>query len=650
MQTIFPSLDRRLRTLLFWLLATCFAQQAGAQECPPNIDFEKGSFDNWTCHVGSVFVSGGQNVFSLSPSGGPIGGRHTMYSAAANAGERDLYGGFPVVCPNGSGYSIKLGNNEGGSQAEGISYEFTIPPGRDEYSLIYHYAVVFQDPHHQIYEQPRMQIEITNVTDNQLIDCSSFSFTPFGSLLPGFFESSVSTDTIPVWCKNWSAVSINLDNLAGKTIQLFFKTADCTFRRHFGYAYIDVNSECSSVFTGATYCQDDTLVNLTAPYGYQSYRWFNNDFSQMLGTSQVLTIDPAPPSGTRVAVEVVPYDGYGCLDTLYARLIDTLTLKADAGPDVLYCNTPVLVGSNARPGVVYSWTPSAGLSDAGISNPSASPESTTNYIMYTRHDGGGCEVSDTVIVSAYPINTQLEVLGRTSFCFGYGDSAVLRVEPADKIQWYRDGVAIAGATGPVYHVFGSGTYRAQITNSVGCTRTTATQVVHVEQAKPGIRYPIHYAADDIPSPLAARPIGDTVRWTPGFYLDNALSFTPSFTGTEDQEYVITILTDAGCKTTDTQMVKTIKQPDIYVPSAFTPNGDGRNDVLKPILAGMKELRFFRVYNRWGQLVFQTTVQGLGWDGRIHGLEQGTNALVWVARAIGADGKVYDRKGTTVLIR
>ena len=90
----------------------------------------------------------------------------------------DPYGGFPINCPNGSGRSIKLGNDAGGGLAEGISYEFTIPAGQNEYSLIYHYAVVFQDPNHQQFEQPRMEIEITNVTDNRIIDCSSFTFFP----------------------------------------------------------------------------------------------------------------------------------------------------------------------------------------------------------------------------------------------------------------------------------------------------------------------------------------------------------------------------------------------------------------------------------------------------------------------------------------
>ena len=122
-----------------------------------------------------------------------------MFSRANHTGVTDFYGGFPVLCPNGSGHSVKLGNNQGGAQADGLSYEFTIPANMNTYSLTYHYAVVFQDPRHQIYEQPRLEIEVMNTTDNQLIDCSSFTFIPFGSPLPGFFLSTQGQDTTDVW-------------------------------------------------------------------------------------------------------------------------------------------------------------------------------------------------------------------------------------------------------------------------------------------------------------------------------------------------------------------------------------------------------------------------------------------------------------------
>ena len=175
-------------------------------QCPTNIDFEQGNFANWMCYTGHTATIGAENAINLSPSG-PVQERHTMYNA--NSGMVDPYGGFPVNCPNGSGHSIRLGNDQGGGEAEGISYQFNIPPGQDVYSLIYHYAVVFQDPTHEIFQQPRMVVEIMNMTDNVLIDCSSFTFIPFGSILPGFYLSPLAGDDgTPEWCKAWSAVTI----------------------------------------------------------------------------------------------------------------------------------------------------------------------------------------------------------------------------------------------------------------------------------------------------------------------------------------------------------------------------------------------------------------------------------------------------------
>src|SRR5689334_19411385 len=99
------------------LLTALFAVISLAQDCPSNIDFENGNFDGWTCYTGTAEKINDQNRINLSNSGGPVPGRHTMFSR--NAGN-DPYGGFPINCPNGSGYSIRLGNDEAGTQAEGI--------------------------------------------------------------------------------------------------------------------------------------------------------------------------------------------------------------------------------------------------------------------------------------------------------------------------------------------------------------------------------------------------------------------------------------------------------------------------------------------------------------------------------------------------
>jgi len=623
-----------------------------AQNCPPNIDFENGNYSGWTCYVGSVSHATGANVISLSAAGGPVTDQHTMYSAMTDGGLTDYYGGFPVMCPNGSNYSVKLGNNTGGAQAEGLSYEFTIPSDRNTYSLIYHYAVVFQDPNHLPYQQPRLELEIMDVTDNELISCSSFTFFPNGSPLPGFFMSAHS-DSTAVWCKDWSAVTINLNEKAGKTIRLFFKTADCSFRRHFGYAYIDVNSECSNEFTGAAYCPDDTAVTITAPYGYQNYTWFNSTFSQVLGTQQTLHFSPPPPVGSTYAVELIPYNGYGCLDTLYANMVDTLTLKANAGPDMISCNNKqVYIGTIPKSGVNYTWSPATWLSNPNISNPTAGPAVTTQYELTVRSLGGGCINKDSVFVKASIVDSSLQLIGKTLFCINTGDSAVLRVKPTDNIQWIRNGSPVSGASQANFKVTQSGRYNAFLANSDGCSTNTRTEEIVIESPRPGITYPLQYAIMNFPADLQARTFGVSVLWQPSLFLNNPRIVNPVFTAPAELEqfYDISIKTAAGCTTVDNQLVKVIKEVKVYVPTAFTPNNDGLNDFLKPIMLGIKELKYFRIYHRNGQLVYDFNSNHPGWDGKIGGLLQSTGVYVWMFQGTGWDKKLYTQKGTLALIR
>ncbi|MEP7279642.1 MAG: T9SS type B sorting domain-containing protein [Bacteroidota bacterium] len=634
---------------LFTGLLMCTGFSARSQECPPNIDFETGGFDGWVCYTGLVASVNDQNIISNYPSG-PVYNRHTMYTANSGDGV-DPYGGFPVNCPNGSNHSIRLGNDLGGGQAEGISYQFTVPANRDVYSLIYHYAVVFQDPNHQESQQPRMEVEITNVTDNKKIDCSSFTFHPYGSVLPGFQLSPNPGTSTPVWYKDWSAVTINLNNMAGKTIQLFFKTADCTFMKHFGYAYIDVNSECSGEFTGAAYCPDDTAVHVIAPYGYENYTWFNSTVTDIIGVGQILTVSPPPPVGTRIAVKLTPYNGYGCEDTLYAKLVDTLTVNAHAGPDMFSCNrAPVQIGIQPKPGLVYRWRPARGLSDPSISNPLARPDTTTVYILTAASSGGGCATMDTVLVKADVVEDALRLIGSAAYCVTSGDSAILVVEPTDNIQWFKNNFPIINASEAVYQVSQTGTYYAVLNNNDGCGVTTLKKSIVIDEPRPGISYPVKFAITDVSLRLQARQFGVTALWTPGISLNDPGSFSPLFTGAADKLYTVDIKTSSGCLTTDTQFVKIVSHIDIYVPTGFTPNKDGNNDLLRPLLRGIKQLHYFKVFNRWGQLLFETQKEYEGWNGFIKGAAQQTQTVVWVVEGVGEDNKLYKKTGTTVLLR
>ncbi|WEK36358.1 MAG: gliding motility-associated C-terminal domain-containing protein [Candidatus Pseudobacter hemicellulosilyticus] len=90
--------------------------------------------------------------------------------------------------------------------------------------------------------------------------------------------------------------------------------------------------------------------------------------------------------------------------------------------------------------------------------------------------------------------------------------------------------------------------------------------------------------------------------------------------------------------------------DIFMPNAFSPNGDGKNDVIRPVCVGISELKYFRVYNRWGQLIFNTTQINKGWDGTQGGVQQSPGTFVYMVQAVDYTGKTITKKGTVVLVR
>lgn len=618
-----------------------------AQHCPDNIDFESGSFRGWTCYTGYTQAVDTNNVITLNPSGSPIYGRHTLYGPGVTA--KDRYGDFPVKCPNGSGYSVKLGNTTGGGEAEGISYDFTIPADDNSYMITYWYAVVFQAPHHLKNEQPRMETEVINLTDNKVIECASLTFIAAGGSLAGF---GVNPDTIDVLYKKWSPVSINLAGYAGKRIRLFFKTADCTFRRHFGYAYIDVNSECNGGFAGATYCPGDSAIRLEAPAGYNSYTWMDSTESKVLGYGTSLVMSPPPPSGTTVAVEVVPVEGMGCPATIFTRVRDSLTIYANAGDGGTACHGDVIqLGAAPRPGIVYHWTPAEYLSNPEIANPQFIPGQTSTYVVSASSYGGGCKSTDTVTVYASTISQQLQLRGKDAFCFGHGDSAVLYVHPEQHIDWFKDDAPLdISGNQFIYRVTATGSYHAVVSDKLGCKVKTDDKEIVIDYDQTGVTYPVKYAVIDLPLKLVARDFGGTTVWDPGYKLDNPQSPTPVFTSNSEQFYNITIHSRGGCVTVDKQMVKIVDKVKIFVPTAFTPNSDGKNDYLHPIFMGVAEVKNFRIYNRRGQVLFESKTELPGWDGTYRGFPQDSQTFIWSLECVGVDGVVYKQQGTSILLR
>lgn len=174
--------------------------------------------------------------------------------------------------------------------------------------------------------------------------------------------------------------------------------------------------------------------------------------------------------------------------------------------------------------------------------------------------------------------------------------------------------------------------------------------VQIEERRADVRYPIVNAVRDQPVRLQARNFGTEYSWSPGTGLSSTTIANPVFRHDQSLEYLITIRTSASCETVDTQQVRVFKSIDILLPNAFTPNNDGLNDKLEFFLIGIEQFKYLRIFNRWGQLVFETNNEKSFWTGTKNGTLQPSDVYVWLGEGIGIDGSKVFRKGLVTLIR
>lgn len=139
-------------------------------------------------------------------------------------------------------------------------------------------------------------------------------------------------------------------------------------------------------------------------------------------------------------------------------------------------------------------------------------------------------------------------------------------------------------------------------------------------------------------------------WTPATGLNNPFIENPIATYDRDVTYKLDAISDKGCDAHSKLYIKRMAGPALYVPTAFTPNGDGLNDVLRVFPVGIRSFSYFAVYNRFGQRIFYTTDFTKGWDGRIGGVAPDSGTYVFVASAIDYRGEHLMNKGTVVLMR
>lgn len=471
------------RTLLLFSLVFIYGK-AGAQGCPPNIDFETGTFNNWECFIGSTSAAGGVNTINLTLSS-PMPRRHTITTGTG----LDPYGNFPEVCPYGGTYSVKLGNDSAGRGAEAISYTFTVPPTQDTFSFTYFYAIVFQDPNHPTSQQPRFIANAYDVATGDPISCASYTYVSTSGL-PGFENSPAGGNIL---FKRWSPVSIRFNGLGGHTVRLEFKTADCTAGQHFGYAYVDVSAGCSSIVAAAPYCIESNALTLNAPFGFQSYTWYNSNYTTVIGTGQTLTLSPPPANpGDTFRVDMIPFPGFGCRDTATAIAVSSPVPDTPVAVSYYqYCQgaTPLQLSATALPDHGLNWYTSAtgGIGTDIAPTPSTAVVGVFDYYV-SQKALLGCESlrkKITVNITPPPAIT-FNIVGNSGQCltgntFTFAGPVAGFINP--QYSWvYDDGNGEVVTSDTVRHSYNNpGTYNVtlRISDDAGClSQVTQPVTVH----------------------------------------------------------------------------------------------------------------------------------------------------------------------------
>ncbi len=192
-----------------------------------------------------------------------------------------------------------------------------------------------------------------------------------------------------------------------------------------------------------------------------------------------------------------------------------------------------------------------------------------------------------------------------------------------------------------------------VTNEKGCVATDS-QYVNIEVSPSPLSFHdtlLSYGASlQLKVDDGNYNVSGQYIWTPVYGLSDPFSPDPVLTSKMDNTYKVSVTNKYGCVLNDSFSVKYYKGPFIYVPNAFTPNGDGKNDIFKPTYIGVSELKYFRVFNRYGQVVFETTQQLQGWDGSLHGLPAPEGAYVWEVSGKDYTGKWEVKSGSVVLLK
>ncbi|XZF13927.1 choice-of-anchor L domain-containing protein [Chitinophagaceae bacterium MMS25-I14] len=301
----------------------------------------------------------------------------------------------------------------------------------------------------------------------------------------------------------------------------------------------------------------------------------------------------------------------------------------------------------APPGnYTYQWTP-----PSTVINPSTAATIYTaqqsGYVGLAVSTSAGCTHKDSVYVTVFPGNFAAVDPADTAVCPG----ALLTLHLSGAVSWSwstQQYIVDTAMINPVAAPLADITYNILARDAHGCLDTVQSQIHVLPQAVILLPDSISLAPGES---AQLDPRGNCLyfQWFPGAGLSDASISDPVVSPSANTRYYVDGITESGCRTRDSVDVFTDAQEVIDLPNAFSP-GAGVNNELKVVHKGIFSLHYFRIFNRWGQKIFETSDINEGWNGRFNGTPQPQGAYVYTFEAFNRGGKRFFKQGNVTLLR
>ncbi len=342
----------------------------------------------------------------------------------------------------------------------------------------------------------------------------------------------------------------------------------------------------------------------------------------------------------------------GC-DSIITFTLDVLPAPQQilATDTIIACQfDSVALTSNVLPhstDYIYQWNPATGLNNPNNANVWFIANASIDYTLSVirQSNGVSCALNHTTRVIVDPGNFLQSPITDTGICPGNELSILL--SGAQHYRWssISDAISVSSDSATIrFAPQHSNQYTVVGISDKGCADTVAINIEVYPNAVLTLPDTIHIYPEE-PYYLEPPTNASYFEWFPNSGINNTASSTPTFYPEVNTRYFVTATTDMGCFIQDSIDV-IVKETHVGMPNAFSPN----YETFKVSRNGIAKLNLFRIYNRWGQLVFETQDIDQGWDGTLKGIPQANGVYIYQIEAVTPNGQIFKKNGNVTLVR